>query len=342
MNPLIRPALALTLLVAGGAADATNGYFAPWLRPQGEGHGRRGHRAGTRQLRRRQQPGQHGLGRRPASISALTGSAPTRDAERSGAGFPTLNGQRRQRQQELRHPRARLQPHDRQRPVGRRVGLRQRRPEYRLSAGQLQLRRRCRPTCCAASGRLGVDLMQLIVAPTVAYKLNPSSTRSVRRCCSATSASRPKACRPSTMRRAFRPSPARRAMSPTAVTTAPPAPALRARLAGPSSVESVRRSARRTRPRCGWAASTSTAACSRMQGDFDIPANYGVGVAIDAAAELDASRSTTPRIDYSKVAAVGNPSSAQAPLARRQRPRLRLARYRCHQARRRLPARARS
>ena len=142
------------------------------LRHQGQGHGRRATALAQDSL---------GGANNPASMvwvgNRLDLGAdvfmPKRDAERSGARIPADQRQHRQRQDRLPGPRVRLQPHDEQRHVGRRVGLRQRRHEHHLPAGQLPTAGRPGPAnILCGSGELGVDLMQLIVAPTVAYKLN--------------------------------------------------------------------------------------------------------------------------------------------------------------------------
>lgn len=80
-------------------------------------------------------------------------------------------------------------------------------------------------------GSLGVDLTQLIVAPTVAYRITPSQSIGVSPPCWSTSSSRQPACTPSPARRAF---PPRRTRSPTTGTTAPPAMACGSAITRPS------------------------------------------------------------------------------------------------------------
>ena len=151
-----------------------------------------------RQLRRREQPRQHGVGRHRAwTWAGLFTPRPRRDAQRL-PGRLDAQRQRRQRQQELPRARVRLQPHARQRPVARRHGVRQRRHEHQLPAGRLQLRR-------AGPGQHAVRQRQPGRGPDAADRRarrcptsSTPSTPSALRCCWATSASRPTACRPST------------------------------------------------------------------------------------------------------------------------------------------------
>ena len=70
------------------------------------------------------------------------------------------------------------------------------------------------------------------------------------------------------------------------------------------------------------------------QGDFDIPGTIQAGVAFDVMPNLTL-MADYKRIWFSSIAPVGNPSTNfPAPVRRRQRPGLRRAGRRCHQARR--------
>ncbi len=113
------------------------------LRLEGQWHGRRRHGAGARQLRRRQQPCQHGLGRFAHGHGPDLVPADTR---RRTQWRPDAHAQwpRRERPGKLVDARIGLQQDDQPRPVAGRLGLRQRRHEHHLSAGQFQLRRRRR------------------------------------------------------------------------------------------------------------------------------------------------------------------------------------------------------
>ena len=92
MHTLTRPALALAITFAAGHAAATNGYFAHGYGIQAKGMG--GVATALAQ-------DTFGGANNPASMVwvgdrldlGIDWFRPTRNATRSGAGFPTLNGQ---------------------------------------------------------------------------------------------------------------------------------------------------------------------------------------------------------------------------------------------------------
>lgn len=160
------------------------------------------------------------------------------------------------------------------------------------------------------SSKLGVDLLQLIVAPTVAYKLNAQHSVGA------------------SLLLGYQ---RFKAEGLQAFDNAPGFPAF---TSAPGRVtNNGHDSATGTGLRVGWqghvsdsitlGASYSTKVnmgrfdkyrgLFAQNGKFDIPANYSLGVAFTPNAQWTLAADFT-RIAYSKVAAVGNSSSAQAPL----------------------------
>ena len=173
--------LILALVAAAPlAAQATDGYFA-------NGYGMKSIGMGGAAVAVAQEP--FGGAVNPGAMSMLGNEwqlgaswfQPLREASRTGSGQAGIDGVRGQRVQELHHPRVRRQLEIPARPRVRRHGLRQRRDEHRLS-GRPDLRaervresfrqeRRSRPyNLLCGNGNLGVDLMQLMIAPYVSWE----------------------------------------------------------------------------------------------------------------------------------------------------------------------------
>jgi long-chain fatty acid transport protein len=168
---LILRLLPLTAALAVGAAQATNGYFP-------HGYGVRAKGMGGASVAMTQDA--MGGANNPASM-VWVGSrldvglelfSPHRDASRSGAGFPTLNGSVESGSTSFLVPEFgynRMLGQDL--AVGLTVygngGMNTDYPQGDFNCGGGPANILC------GSGRVGVDLMQLVIAPTVAYKLAP-------------------------------------------------------------------------------------------------------------------------------------------------------------------------
>ena len=159
-------------LASSAPALATNGYF-----PHGYGIKAKGMGGVSTAL------AQDSLGgaNNPASMVwagsrmdlGLTWFHPERDAERSGAGFPTLNGSVDSGSPGLLHPRVRLQRacstttcRSASRVYGN-GGMNTDYPQGNFNCGAGPANMLC------GGGNLGQNLLQLIIAPTLAYKLAP-------------------------------------------------------------------------------------------------------------------------------------------------------------------------
>ena len=233
---------------------------------------------------------------------------PTREAERSGAGFATLNGTVASDSQNFYIPEFGYNRMiDPTLAVGVSVygngGLNTDYPAGNFNCGGGPANALC------GAGRLGVDLLQLVVAPTVSYKASEQHSIGA------------------SLLLGYQ---RFKASGLQAFDNAPGFPPF---TSAPGRVtNNGHDSATGLGFRVGWqghlvqnltvgAAYSSKINMSRFdkysglfagQGDFDIPANYSLGVAWAPGAwtvALD-----WARIAYSKVAAVGNSSGAQAPL----------------------------
>ena len=234
---------------------------------------------------------------------------PTRSAVRSGAGFATLNGGVDSDSKNFYVPEIGFN-----RMLGNNLslgvsvygngGMNTDYPQGSFNCGAGAANMLC------GSGRLGVDLLQLIVAPTVAYKLNDEHAVGV-----------------SVLLGYQR----FKAEGLQAFDNAPGFPPF---TGAPGKVtNNGYDSATGAGLRLGWqgrlsplvslGASYSTKinmsqfkkyrGLFAQGGDFDIPANYSVGIALTPSPQWTLA-ADYGRIAYSKVAAVGNPSSAQAPM----------------------------
>ena len=160
----------LCLLLATTAAQATNGYF-----PHGYGIKAKGMAGASTAM------AQDSLGgaTNPASMVWVGNRIdvgadvfmPKRDAERSGAGFPTLNGKVDSGRTAFLVPEFgynRMMGSDMSLGVSvyGNGGMNTSYPQGNFNCGGPAANMLC------GGGNLGVDLMQLIIAPTLAYKLN--------------------------------------------------------------------------------------------------------------------------------------------------------------------------
>jgi long-chain fatty acid transport protein len=164
--------LALAAALAAGPAFATNGYF-----PHGYGIRAKGMGGASVAMTEDSMGGANN----PATMvwvgsrldAGLELFSPRREAERSGAGFPTLNGSVDSDSKYFFVPELgynRMLNSDL--AVGLTVygngGMNTDYPQGNFNCGGGSANMLC------GSGGLGVDLMQLVVAPTVSYKINPS------------------------------------------------------------------------------------------------------------------------------------------------------------------------
>ncbi|MEO5697002.1 MAG: outer membrane protein transport protein [Burkholderiaceae bacterium] len=234
---------------------------------------------------------------------------PTRDAERSGAGFPTLNGRVDSGSKNFFIPELgynHMMSSDLSLGVSvyGNGGLNTDYPQGDFNCGAGPANMLC------GSGKLGVDMLQLIVAPTVAYKLNARHSVGA------------------SLLLGYQ---RFKAEGLQAFDNAPGFPPF---TGAPGSVtNNGYDSATGVGLRVGWqgqlsdmvtlGASYSTkvnmGAFDKYRGlfanagDFDIPANYSIGVALRPNAQWTIAADFN-RIEYSKVGAVGNPSSTPLPL----------------------------
>ena len=313
MRTMSRPALSLAvkltvLALASGPAAATNGYFAHGYGIKAKGMGG---------VATAMAHDTFGGANNPASMVwvgdrldlGLDWFRPTRSAERSGAGFPTLNGTVDSDSKNFYIPEFgfnRMLRSDLSLGVSvyGNGGLNTDYPQGSFNCGGGGANMLC------GSGRLGVDLLQLVIAPTMSYKLNAEHSVGAAVLLGY---------------QRFK------AEGLQAFDNAPGFPPF---TGAPGNVtNNGYDSATGAGLRIGWqgrlsplvslGASYSTEVnmgqfkkyrgLFAQAGDFDIPANYSVGIAFTPTAQWTLVMDYT-RIAYSKVAAVGNPSSAQAPL----------------------------
>ncbi|MBK9136624.1 MAG: outer membrane protein transport protein [Betaproteobacteria bacterium] len=288
-------------------AWATNGYF-----PHGYGLKAKGMGGASLAL------SQDSLGgaNNPASMVwagervdlGLDAFSPKRDAERTGAGFATLNGQVDSDKTVFWVPEVGYN-----RMLGSNLslgmtlygngGMNTTYPQGSFNCGAGPANMLC------GSGTLGVDLSQLIVAPTLAYKVTPTQSVGIALLLGY---------------QRFK------AEGLQAFDNAPGFPAF---TSAPGSVtNNGYDSSTGVGVRLGWqgkfgAFTAGAAYAPKMnmgrfekykglfagQGDFDIPSHYGAGIAFSATPTLTVTLDAM-RINYSDVPAVSNPSSNAAPL----------------------------
>jgi long-chain fatty acid transport protein len=308
MNKLIRPLCGLGIALAALPAVATNGYFA-------HGYGLKSKGMGG--VATAMAEDSFGGANNPASMVwvgtrldvGLDWFRPERSADRVGAGFPSLNGAVDSGSKNFFIPELgynRMVRDDLSLGVSvyGNGGLNTDYPQGPFNCGGGAANILC------GSGKVGVDLLQLIVAPTVAYKLNARNSVGV-----------------SVLLGYQR----FEADGLQAFDNAPGFPPF---TGAPGHVtNNGHDSATGAGLRLGWqgrltdsltlgASYATKVSMSRFerysglfaqQGKFDIPATYSVGVAFAPNSQWTLAADYT-RIAYGNVAAVGNPSSAQAPL----------------------------
>jgi len=305
---LVLAATTAAALLSAAPAFATNGYF-----PHGYGLKAKGMGGASLAL------AQDSLGgaTNPAAMVwagnradlGVDGFSPKRDAERSGAGFATLNGQVSSDKTLFWVPEAgynRLLTPDLS--LGFTLygngGMNTTYPQGSFNCGGGAANMLC------GSGELGVDLAQLVVAPTVAYKLDAQHSVGLALLLGY---------------QRFK------AQGLQAFDNAPGFPPF---TGAPGSVtNNGYDTSTGVGLRLGWqgrfgpAWTVGAAYAPKMNmsrfdkykglfadnGDFDIPSHYGVGVAFMPTPTLTLTLDLT-RINYGDVPAVANPSSNQAPL----------------------------
>lgn len=235
--------------------------------------------------------------------------SPRRDAERTGAGFPTLNGAVDSGRNYFLVPEAgynRMINNDLSLGVTMygNGGMNTSYPQGNFNCGGGSANMLC------GSGSLGIDMMQLIVAPTVAWKFHPRHSVGA------------------SLLLGYQ---RFKANGLHAFDNAPGFPPF---TQGPGNVtNNGTDSSTGVGVRLGYfgqindRVSVGASYSPKMNmgrfdkysglfaggGDFDIPENYGVGVAFKPAPAWLVAMDYQ-RINYSGVASVGNPSAAQAPL----------------------------
>jgi long-chain fatty acid transport protein len=303
-----RTIVALAALLAAGGASATNGYF-----PHGYGIKAKGMGGASVAMTEDSLGGANN----PASMAwvgtrldlGMDVFSPSRDATRSGAGFPTLNGSVDSDSRHFLVPDfgyARMLSSDLS--VGVTVygngGMNTNYPQGSFDCGAGPANMLC------GGGNLGVDLMQLVVAPTVAYKLNAQHSVGVSLLVGY---------------QQFK------AYGLQAFDNAPGFPPF---TGAPGSVTNngydhshgiglrvgyLGRLNDMVTIGAAYAPKMNMSRFSKYQGlfagngDFDIPAHYTVGVAFTPMPAVTLALDFE-RIDYAGVPSVGAPSAAQAPL----------------------------
>ena len=306
----LNAALSITLGAAAllpASVGATDGYFP-------HGYGLKGKGMGGTAVALAQDT--FGGANNPAAMAfagdrfdiGLDWFSPRRSAERTGAGFPTLNGRVDSDSTNFFIPEFgfnhMVSP---DLALGVTVygngGMNTDYPQGDFNCGAGPANMLC------GSGRLGVDLMQLVIAPTVAYKVAPNHAIGVA---------------PLFGYQRFK------AEGLQAFDNAPGFPAF---TSSPGNVtnrgydSSTGFGARFGYQGRAGSVSFGAAYATRMHmsefkkysglfaenGDFDIPSHYAVGVAVDATPAITLAFDYE-RINYSEVASVGNPSTNQAPL----------------------------
>jgi len=307
----LHPAFKLTPLAAlllAGSAFATNGYFA-------HGYGIRAKGMGGASVAMTEDS--MGGANNPATMvwvgsrldAGMDVFSPRRDATRSGAGFPTLNGSVDSQSKTFLVPEFgynRMLGSDMSLGVTAygNGGLNTNYPQGNFNCGGGPANMLC------GSGNLGVDLMQLIVAPTLSYKLNAQHSVGA------------------SLLLGYQQF---KAYGIQAFDNAPGFPPF---TGAPGSVSNNGYSkSHGFGIRLGYlgrlsdsfsvgAAFAPKMNMSRFEkykglfadnGDFDIPAHYTLGVAFRPTPELTLALDYQ-RINYSGVGSVGNPSSVPAPL----------------------------
>ncbi|MEW6704584.1 MAG: outer membrane protein transport protein [Pseudomonadota bacterium] len=302
----LAPVAALCALAA--PAQATNGYFA-----HGYGMTAKGMGGASAALAE----DSFGGANNPASMAwvgsrldlGLDAFMPYRDAERTGAGFATLNGKVESGRNafavpEMGYSRA----WNDTLAVGLTLygngGMNTSYPQGSFDCGGGPANMLC------GSGALGVDMMQLIVAPTVAYKLNERHSVGASLLLGY---QRFKA----EGLQAFDNAPGFPAFTgaPGSVTNRgyDSATGFGLRIGYQGRLSDIVTVGAAYSPELNMSRFDKYKGLFAGQGDFDIPENYSIGIAFTPTPAWTVALDWQ-RINYSKVAAVGNPSTAQAPL----------------------------
>ena len=304
-----RTTLLAAALSAAGLAQATNGYFPHGYGIKAKGMGGAATATASDSLGGATNPAKMVFAGARADLG-LEYFSPHRDAERSGALVaPTLNGKVASDKTGFLVPEFGYNTMlSRELSLGVSVygngGMNTTYPQGSFNCGGGPANMLC------GGGTLGVDLMQLVVAPTVAWKLSESNAIGA------------------SLLLGYQ---RFKAAGIQAFDNAPGFPPF---TGGPGSVtNNGYDSASGSGLRLGWmgrmsdaltlgAAWSSKVGMGRFdkykglfagQGDFDIPSHYGVGLAFAATPSLTVALDAV-RINYSDVPAVSNPSANQAPL----------------------------
>jgi long-chain fatty acid transport protein len=306
-HPILR-LLPLAAACAAGPALATNGYFAHGYGIKAKGMGGVATALAEDSL---------GGANNPASM-VWVGTRldvggdvfiPKRDAERSGAGFPTLNGKVDSGKTSFLVPEFgynMMMSNDLS--LGISVygngGLNTSYPQGDFNCGGPAANMLC------GSGDMGVDLMQLIISPTAAYKLNAQHAVGVSLLFGY---QRFKA----TGLQAFDNAPGFPPFTgaPGSVTNngADSATGFGLRLGYQGRLSDMVTIGANYAPKMNMGRLDKYKGLFAGAGDFDIPSHYSLGVAFTPTPAVTVAIDVG-RINYSDVAAVSNPSAAQAPL----------------------------
>lgn len=306
-HPILR-LLPLAAACAASPALATNGYFAHGYGIKAKGMGGVATALAEDSL---------GGANNPASM-VWAGSRldiggdvfmPKRDAERSGAGFPTLNGKVNSGRTSFLIPEFgynRMMSSDLS--LGISVygngGMNTSYPQGSFNCGGPAANMLC------GGGGLGVDLMQLMIAPTLAYKLHPQHAVGVS---VLFGYQRFKA----TGLQAFDNAPGFPPFTgaPGSVTNNghDSSSGIGLRLGYQGRLSDMITIGASYAPKMNMSAFDKYKGLFAGAGDFDIPSHYSLGIAFTPTPALTVAIDVG-RINYSDVAAVSNPSAAPAPL----------------------------
>ena len=306
-HPILR-LLPLAAACAAGPALATNGYFAHGYGIKAKGMGGVATALAEDSL---------GGANNPASMVRVGSRIdigadvfmPKRDAERSGAGFPTLNGKVDSGRTAFLIPEFGYNTMmNSDLSLGMTVygngGMNTSYPQGNFNCGGPAANMLC------GSGSLGVDLMQLMIAPTVAYKLNAQHAVGVSLLFGY---QRFKA----TGLQAFDNAPGFPPFTgaPGSVTNNgnDNSTGIGLRLGYQGRLNDMVAIGAVYAPKMNMSAFDKYKGLFAGGGDFDIPSHYSLGVAFTPTPSLTVAIDVG-RINYSDVAAVSNPSAAQAPL----------------------------
>ena len=296
--------LPLAAACMAGPALATNGYFAHGYGIKAKGMGGVATALAEDSL---------GGANNPASM-VFVGSRldiggdifmPKRDAERSGAGFPTLNGKVDSGRTAFLIPEFGYNTMmSSNLSLGISVygngGMNTSYPQGNFNCGGPAANMLC------GSGGLGVDLVQLMIAPTVAYKLNAQHAVGVSLLFGY---QRFKA----TGLQAFDNAPGTGAPGSVTNNGYDSSTGIGLRLGYQGRLSNMVTIGAAYAPKMNMSAFDKYKGLFAGGGDFDIPSHYSLGVAFTPTPAVTVAIEVG-RINYSDVPAVSNPSAAQAPM----------------------------